>query len=74
MAVLDRPTLIEKLSAAAVAAIENVRPDLERDERTIRSLVLELAVDGRQQLRECDAYVMRRVNVRECLGLARGED
>jgi hypothetical protein len=63
--------LVERFSAAAAAAIANVRPDLERDQASIRALHVELELDGRGQLGGCETYVQRHLTPREMFGSKR---
>jgi hypothetical protein len=65
--------LVERFSAAAIAAIANLKPDLERDQSSIRSLHLELAINGRQVVGDCETYLERHLTPRETFGSKRGQ-
>ena len=52
--------LLTRLQAAATAVIENERPALEHPVGRVVGLIVELVVDGADQVRESVAYVERR--------------
>ncbi len=54
-------TLVDKIVAAAEAAIRQEAADLCRDPARIRSVVLELYVNGRGQVDDGRCYVERKL-------------
>lgn len=55
--------LVERLTAAASAAIANEAPELGRDPGRLRGIVIDLRLNGRGAITEGTAYIERRVTL-----------
>ena len=60
--------LVQRLTDAATAAIENERPSLEHPVGKVAGVTIELVIDGAGQVREAVAYVERRTQGGALLG------
>jgi hypothetical protein len=66
---MTTPDLAERLADAARRAVLNQRPILQHDPSSVKSVVVELAVDRAGVLRESEAYICRRVTTASVLGV-----
>lgn len=53
-------SLADKVLAAVVAAVEDVRPDLERDSRSIRGVTVEVTLTTNGAINDALTYLERR--------------
>lgn len=61
--------LTSRVIEAATAAIANEGPNLRREPRQVRSIVVEVELDSRGQVSGTDAYTMRRMSPSELVGM-----
>jgi hypothetical protein len=52
--------LVTRLQEAALASIEDLRPDLERDPSSVRGVTVEITVGPAGGLKDCVAFVEKR--------------
>lgn len=68
---LSAPDLIDRLTAAAGAAINAERPSLSRGPGAVRGVTIDLAINSAGQISEAVAFVERRLSGPELAGRER---